>query len=218
MPFPTLEAAALSGATVRQLNYWRTPRRDQDPLLVPEYREGRTYLYSFRDLVALRTFVYLRGTLSLQKIRRAVHLIENLGDQEHLSGYLLYATGDTIVWIQPMHETGEWRYTDLVSLPGQEAIPVIMEQVLGPFKTETGKKVLALRSPLPRISVDPEVLGGFPVVAGTRVPYDLVSGLIRDGVPPREVRTFYPSVDAAGARAAERFASYVDRYRPKRPA
>lgn len=217
MPFPTVETAALSGATVGQLKYWRARRGDHGALLVPEYRDGRTHLYSFRDLIALRTFVYLRGETSLQKIRRAAQSLENLGDQEHLSGYELHVFGDTIVWVDPHGGELGRRYVDLVKRPGQEHLSVIMEQILEPFRTETGK-VLALQRPFPRISVDPGVLGGFPVVAGTRVPYDLVAGLIRDGVPPQEVRAFYPSVDADGALDAEAFASYVDRYRTSRAA
>lgn len=212
MPFPTLETAALSGATVGQLKYWRTRRGDHGPLLVPEYRDGRSHLYSFRDLLALRTFVYLRGETSLQKIRRAAQSLENLGDQDHLSAYELHVFGDTIVWVDPRAGERGRRYVDLVKQPGQEHLSLIMEQILDPFRTERGK-VLALRSPFARISVDPAVLGGFPVVAGTRVPYDLVAGLVRDGVPAGEVRAFYPSVDAAGALDAEAFASYVDRYR-----
>jgi len=135
-----------------------------------------------------------------------------LSDQEHLSAYELYVLGDTIVWVDPRGAAQRRRYVGLVKRPGQEYLSAVMEQILEPFRTETGK-VLALPSPLPRISVDPEVLGGFPVIAGTRVPYDLVAGLVRDGVPPPEVRAFYPSVDAAGALDAEAFASYVDRYR-----
>jgi uncharacterized protein (DUF433 family) len=211
MPFPTVETAALSGATVGQLKYWRARRGDRGPLLAPEYRDGHTHLYSFRDLIALRTFVYLRGGTSLQKIRRAAQSLEHLGDREHLSAYELHVLGDTIVWVDPRGGERGRRYVDLVKQPGQERLSVVMEQILDPFRTETGK-VLALRSPFPRIRVDPEILGGFPVVAGTRVPYDLVAGLIRDGVPAGEVRAFYPSVDAAAALDAEAFASYVDRY------
>ncbi len=48
----------------------RTPG---ERLLVPELRQaGRPLLYSFRDVIALRTFVYLRGEHSLQKVRKAV--------------------------------------------------------------------------------------------------------------------------------------------------
>jgi uncharacterized protein (DUF433 family)/DNA-binding transcriptional MerR regulator len=213
MPFPTLETAALTGATVRQLNYWRTPRGDRGPLLVPEYREGRTYLYSYRDVVALRMFVYLREKTSLQKIRRAVGELDNLGDQEHLSSYWLAANHDSIILIEPKSYRAQARkYTDLVKRPGQEAISAVMEQILGSFKTEN-RKVLPFPRPLRRIHSNPDILGGFPVVEGTRVPYDLVSSLVRDGVSPSEVKSFYPSVNAAGALDAERFASYVDQYR-----
>src|SRR5215211_5948602 len=159
MPFPTLETAALSGASVSQLNYWRTPRGRQKPLLAPEYRDTRPYRYSYRDLIALRTFVYLRGSTSLQKIRRAVQTLENLEDLEHLSEYVLRASGDSIILVQPGDDMDEeWRYTDLVKRPGQQGIPVFMSDVLGRFETKAGRIVLPLPNPIVGISVHPETL------------------------------------------------------------
>lgn len=213
MAFPTLETAALSGATVHQLSYWRTKRGGQPALLVPEYRDGRTYLYSYRDVVALRMFVYLRERISLQKIRRAVDELDNLSDPKHLSAYKLIAFGNTIIWIEPHSDPFERdQYVDLVGRPGQTVIEAAMEEVLRSFKTES-RKVLPFPRPLPRISSNPDILGGFPVVHGTRVPYDLVAGLVRDDVSASEIKSFYPSVDTSGALDAERFAAYVDRYR-----
>jgi DNA-binding transcriptional MerR regulator len=58
-------ASALSGATRSQLDYWR-----RQELLVPEVSATRPVLFSFRDLIALRTFVYLREQRPLQTIRR----------------------------------------------------------------------------------------------------------------------------------------------------
>src|SRR5664280_727206 len=53
--------AALSGASVRQLSYWRLAKSDE-PLLAPEFHEPRSRVsYSFRDAVALRAFVFLRS-------------------------------------------------------------------------------------------------------------------------------------------------------------
>src|SRR5690606_38444220 len=70
--YPTHIAATLSGASLRQLAYWRRPHGD-GPLLAPELgTDGGRLLYSFRDVVALRTFVYLRESLPLQRIRKAV--------------------------------------------------------------------------------------------------------------------------------------------------
>ena len=63
-------AAALSGATVNQLRHWRSPRTG--PLLVPEIATGPGVVYSFQDVLALRTFVRLRENASLQKIRAAI--------------------------------------------------------------------------------------------------------------------------------------------------
>ena len=65
-------AAALSGATIRQLAYWRKPGPDGLAVLAPEYSATRPIDYSFRDVIALRTCVRLRREASLQKIRRAV--------------------------------------------------------------------------------------------------------------------------------------------------
>lgn len=208
MAYPTYLAAALSGATEGQLKYWRQPRGSRGPLLVPELREGRTLLYSFRDVLALRTFAYLRDTVSLQKLRRAVDTLDIIGDAEHLSAYRLATDGDSVIWVRDP----ECEYIDLVRSPGQHAFPALMADVLEEFRNRRGQEVRPLLRPYPRIRVAPDVRGGYPVVAGTRVDYDLVAGLIADGVPPRKVKDFYPSVDANGARDADRFSRYVEAY------
>ena len=85
--YPTTMAAALSGATVSQLRYWRSERTG--PLLVPEVRAAPGALYSFRDVLALRTFVQLRAHASLQKIRAAVDGLRGIGEAGHLASYRL---------------------------------------------------------------------------------------------------------------------------------
>jgi uncharacterized protein (DUF433 family) len=68
-----------------------------------------------------------------------------------------------------------------------------------------------LAHPREQIAVEPEVRRGFPVVKGTRIAYALVAELVRDGVPPEEMKHHYAGVSAAAARDAASFASYVDR-------
>ena len=66
MSFPVPIASKMSGASVAQLAYWR-----KHDILMPEIEcERSPYLYSFRDIVALRTFAWLRIDHSLQAIRR----------------------------------------------------------------------------------------------------------------------------------------------------
>lgn len=58
MSFTPVVAAALSGASTGQLAYWRSARASE-PLLAPAHHEPRSRAsYSYRDVVALRTFVY----------------------------------------------------------------------------------------------------------------------------------------------------------------
>lgn len=54
--------------------------------------------------------------------------------------------------------------------------------------------------------------GGEPVITGTRIPYEDVASLMRDGVSADAIRDFYPQVSADAARDAYDFASYVDSY------
>lgn len=174
---------------------------------MPEHRDGRRWLYSFRDLLALRTVVFLREERSLQKIRQAIQTLDDIGDKEHLSAYVLVPTDDgSIGWI----DRDQSSFVDLVKKPGSLREPVVMEQVFGPFRDKDGLLVRPLYEPFPMIRVSPDVRGGYPVIKGTRVPYNAVSGLVQDGVPPRKVRQFYPSVSASGARDAEKFADYVE--------
>ena len=204
MAFSPAMTAALSGASVRQLGYWRKLGR-RGSLLVPEISVQPLVLYSFRDVVALRSFVYLRRTHSLQAIRTAVSTLRELGEREHLSSYRLVSTGDSIVLVQ------EDDLTELSGKPGHRVIATLLE-ILEPFSTTDGVVVPGLLKPRPNLEVDPDVRGGVPVIAGTRVPYDIVAGLVRDGMTPEQIRQLYPSVSEAAALDAADFGRYVDTF------
>jgi uncharacterized protein (DUF433 family) len=197
-------AAALSGASLSQLSHWR---KRSNPVLVPEISADPP-LYSYRDLVALRTFVYLRRRkrVSLQKIRTALNTLRDLGEIEHLSQYRLVADGKSIVLVHP----DDREPVDLVLRPGQQVL-VMIGDVLRSFAAD-GFEVPDLRRPREQISVDPQVRGGRPVVSGTRVDFELVAGLVRDGISPDEVHHYYPGVTAQAAADAADFAGDVDRF------
>jgi hypothetical protein len=79
-------------------------------------------LYSFRDVVALRTVAYLREEVSLQRIRRAVETLRNLGSREHLSRYRLIADDGSVVWITEEDADDPAGGVDLVLRPGQRVL------------------------------------------------------------------------------------------------
>jgi uncharacterized protein (DUF433 family) len=194
-------ASALSGVTQGQLTYWR-----RTAAFMPEI-SMRPALYSFRDLMALRTFAILRGSRSLQKIRKALGTLKEIGESAHLSSYSLAVQGKRgIVLIREDGTEG----VELVEKPGNLVTVVKLGDVFKSFPLDDIEVPNLLR-PREFIAVDPEVRGGHPVVAGTRVPFDLVAGLVNDGVEPEEIAEFYPSVTASAARDAADFAKYVDR-------
>jgi len=204
MAYSTLMTAALTGATLRQLSHWRNGTRGA--VLVPSVSQQRPILYSFADLVALRTCVYLRQETSLQKIRKALNTLHQLGERKHLSKYRLVAEGQSIVMV------GDEGGIDLVHRPGQRVLAV-MKDVLLPFTKESGAIVPDLYRPRQEVVVEPQTQGGTPVIRGTRVPYDVVASLVHDGVDPQEVRLYYPRVGAAAARDAADFDAYVSSYK-----
>jgi uncharacterized protein (DUF433 family)/DNA-binding transcriptional MerR regulator len=207
MAFPVPIASVLTGATPRQLGYWRRKTTAAPPLLVPEAERGGRYLYSWADVVALRSIVYLRRKKSLPKIRRAVAALRQLeaDDWEHLAEYRLVRTAETIIVQTPRGDI-----LDLERSPGTILDEILMEDVLGPFKVN-GTKVPALRQPRPHLAVHPRILNGFPVIAGSRVPFHLVAALADEGASSAEIVEIYPSVDPRGVPDAQDFAHQVAR-------
>ncbi|MEU4225508.1 DUF433 domain-containing protein [Nonomuraea sp. NPDC026600] len=202
-------AAALSGVTLRQLAHWRKASSGRGAVLVPEISPVRPVLYSFRDLVALRTCVKLRNDASLQKIRRALDTLrDDLQEREHLSAYQLVTDGSTIYLVE------QGQATDLVHRKANIVIHDMVE-VLRPFYRD-GRHIPDLLRPREHVTVDPAVRGGMPVIEGTRVPYDEIAALLRDGVPAERIAEYYPSVSATAALDAADFADYVDSYEPPR--
>ncbi|WP_285773880.1 DUF433 domain-containing protein [Microtetraspora sp. NBRC 13810] len=202
-------AAALSGATLRQLAHWRKAGSGRGAVLEPEVSSVRPVLYSFRDLVALRTCVKLRNDASLQKIRRALDTLrDDLQEREHLSAYQLVTDGSTIYLVE------QGQATDLVHRKAHLVIHDMVE-VLRPFYRD-GRHIPDLLRPREHVTVDPAVRGGMPVIEGTRVPYDEIAALLRDGVPAERIADYYPSVSATAALDAADFADYVDSYEPPR--
>jgi uncharacterized protein (DUF433 family) len=130
-----------------------------------------------------------------------------MGATEHLSAYQLVAVGRDVVW-----KISDDVAVDLTRRPGQHVIAQMVD-ILATFRGTQDREVVPLYHPKPGVVVDPEIRGGYPVIAGTRVPYDMVASLLEDGVTPDEVAGFYPAVSADAARGALAFARYVDGYR-----
>ncbi len=201
--YSTRLTAALSGATPGQLAYWRRDH-GHGPLLSPEYGTTPRASYSFRDVVALRICVKLRKETSLQRVRRSVAHLKAVTPTLHLSAHHLKSDGHTIIWL-----TEQGDYIDTVEQPGQPGFAVVMEEVLRAFETANGRRVPDLRTPAQGLSIDDAVRSGYPVLAGTRIPYDTVAGLADDGLSDADIVDLYPNATHEGISGAKELAELV---------
>lgn len=190
MSYPVHLASILTGATTSQLRSW-----SQKGLLVPEISDKRPPLYSFRDLVALRSLVFLRGNTSLQKISKAFKNLDLLDLTDHPSKYRFTTDGKTI-----LVDTGDGSVIDLVGKPGQRD-SYTFEEIMDAFKDFRGRDVVDFRKPSKFVRVNFRLMGGWPTVVGTRVPYDLVASLVdNETVFAEDVPSYYPSVSVEATR------------------
>jgi len=127
-----------------------------------------------------------------------------MGETDHLSSYEFVAIGKDIVWRESAEQP-----TALTGEPGQRVIAQMVD-VLASFTHAKGATVSPLARPEPGDEVDCEVRSGFPVIEGTRVPYDLVASLLADGLAAEKIHVIYPSVTAQAAEGALAFASRVE--------
>jgi uncharacterized protein (DUF433 family) len=200
--FPIALTAKISGATVHQLRYWY-----RQEILVPSVQSDRSpYLYSFHDVIALRSFAYLRSdSFSLAQIRRVLSSLRDLDMLEHPARYRLVVMGSTVA----VH-LDDGTTVDVLKVPGQTTVGTLKD-VFGEFITKRERKVDDLYNPRPGIQIEPLRLGGWPTIAGTRVPYDEIAALLGDGsVSPANVSLYYPNVTVEAAAAALEYAREVE--------
>lgn len=95
-PYSTNLVRKLTGATLNQLKYWVRIN-----LVSPE-REGKSSLYSFKDIVKLRVLVSLRHRgLSLQKVRKGIETLSNmLPEDEPLTRLIIYTDGIDMIVVE----------------------------------------------------------------------------------------------------------------------
>lgn len=201
MAFPLKLTSHLTGATPSQLRSWRSKG-----LLVPAVSDKRPARYSFKDLIALRSMVFLRAETSSQRLKRAFETMDLLDLMDHPSGYQFTALRGNIFLEEPDGTTHDLTTTNRGNL-----MTLTFEDLLSEFTNWKNEKVVDFRKPSEFIEVNARRIGGWPTVEGTRVPYDLIANLIEfDGIPLDEIEDDYPGVTPPKAQDALAFSARVN--------
>ena len=60
-----------------------------------------------------------------------------------------------------------------------------------------------------RISIDPKIMVGKPVIRGTRIPVELIVRMLAQGIPENDILEEYPRLELEDIRAALTYAAQV---------
>jgi uncharacterized protein (DUF433 family) len=205
--FTSEQALRLTGASRRRLGYWVDTK-----LLTPDIQRGegrgRVRLFSFGNLLELRTALWLRDKVSLQLIRKIVHRLRQQGFDRPLTsvtfGVIEYkrkqrgSAYDVVLQL----EDGEWEEWER---PGE--IIMSLTVPIETFAESLDEKIAAdraRRSKVGQVERRRGVMGSTPVVAGTRVPTRAVWDLHQAGYSSDAILRSYPGLSVADVEAALR--------------
>lgn len=166
---------------------------------------GRTRaesIYSFYDLLLIRLIVRLKKQGARPKqVKAALHTIELMSSGEPnawLQATILYDVEARVV-AAILPNRPDWNPIAASKGPQKMAV-IFFPELIRELKDE-----LVPQDRFPHIEIDPEVLGGAPVIRGTRISTRAVVSVIESGAEPRRA---YPSLtdeQVIDAEAYEKF-------------
>lgn len=185
------QVAELTGLSVGRLRYSRRTHFYY-PAGGPDAE-----LYSFRDVVSLRTVAELRRRgVPLQELRKVRDWLKQWSGEPWAS-LRLAVLGRKVYLKDP--KTGAW----LTRIPKDQTVhPIFLETIAGDALRAAKQARKRRSSDVGKVKTSPRVMGNAPTVAGTRIPASAIWELREAGYSQKQIREEYPSLKAADVRAA----------------
>lgn len=195
--YPADRAAALSGVPKATIYYWA-----RNEILVPSVSPRRVRLWSYSDLLGLRTIAWLRATktspdgfevpaTTMKFVRRALRELRDLEldlwTEETTPNVGVDRKGEIV-----LDPGGHARHLD-----GQQLLDADMLDVLRPFELGTSRAGPDLVAPRPRLRIVPGKLAGAPHVYRTRIETEALAALRWRGLDPVKIVDLYPVLERA---------------------
>ena len=199
--FTAPHVCRLTGLSVRQLSYW-----DKTDFFSPQYvgeQPHRAFgrIYSFRDVVGLRTIAILRPRVPLQELRKVGEWLYTRHEAPW-SSLRFYVGGRTVFFDDPA--TGARMTARPMGAP-------VMRVAMEPIAAKMRKAAEALRrrtnDDYGRIEQNRYIVHNSPVLSGSRVPTSAVWNLHEAKYTTPQIIAEYPRLtrkDVAAAIAYER--------------
>lgn len=201
MAFTAQQTAKLSGISERMLKYW-----EDTNVFSPEYIAKRASgpfrrIYSFKDLVNLRTLAILRRKdgIKLSELRSASEYLREFSNSPWTE-LAIRVFGERLVFRNP--KSGEWMRADG---SGQLVMVIELEEVRR--ESEQAAKDLMHRGPehFGEFTRNRYVMSNAWVFSGTRIPVTSILDLFDAHYSDNDVLDLYPTLTTTDLNAARDF-------------
>src|SRR3989442_10758543 len=195
--FSEEQVERLTGLTKAQLRYW-----DRTGFFAPKFgdknrRRAYSRLYSFRDIVALRTISVLRNQhdVPLQHLRKVAERLSHLAD-ELWTKTKLYVLNRKVVF----HEPGTGLPREVVS--GQYVIGILLKTIISDTKKDVEKMQRRDPDKIGRVERSRYINRNHWVVGGTRIPTAAIRRFREAGYTMSQIIAEYPDLKLRDIKAA----------------
>lgn len=196
--FSVDQVQRLTGLSQARLIDW-----DREGFFAPSYayeRRSSPYsrIYSFEDVVGLRTLNILRGMVSMQHLRAAaVKLKQHTG--KPWSELTFYVLNREVHFSKPGSDTIEG------ALSGQQALPIKLENIAGDMRQKAEQQRQRNPITIGQVASNRSVMGGATCIAGTRVPVSTVQAYASAGYTGHQIKERFPTIELSDIEAAIAF-------------
>jgi len=156
--------------------------------------------YTFRDLLLIRLIVRLKAAGARPKaIRTALDTITLMsdGNRDAWMQSMIVVSSSMVIAVIP----GRPEWNPVAASKGPQKMAV----VFFPELIEELKEELVPPDKFPHVEIDPQVVGGAPIIKGTRISTRAVTAVKESGENPREAYPLLTDEQIANAEAYEEF-------------
>jgi uncharacterized protein (DUF433 family) len=200
MLFSADQVSRLTGLSKRRLAYWSETDfyKAEHGSQLARAAFGR--VYSFLDIVALRTIAVLvmKHNIHLSELRRVA---SELSDRRGAwAGFKFYVGGRKVFWRRP-----EEAQTYGTKPPGQIVMPVAMDKITRQMETIVARAQRRRKADFGQITRNRLVVQGKRVIAGTRITTEAIWSFHEDGADAAAIIGHYPRLTPEDITAAIKY-------------
>ena len=199
--FTAEHVCRMTGLSARPLRYWDDTGFFSPTLLDGFRRRAFGRIYSFRDIVGLRTIAVLRNEhrVPLQELRRVGHWLKERHDAPWSS--LRFALqGRKVLFIDPAAGVPVEPHG-----AGQEVLAISLEPIANEMRQAADRLRERRPEQIGQVARNRYVVHNAHVIAGTRIPTSAVWNFHEAGYSEEQILTEYPRLTPADVHAAIKF-------------